>query len=230
MELKVALQAYKIYDETKTIIDDHRKAYEGKLREEIGEDQERKNSIERLLEQTEIYVEAILKFEKCKQKLVSTQYSFSTKQIESMGHKLSISNNFKFNKDILNHYLNYSFKTIDHVTPYSLASKHFKQKPKVIDYDDLCRKIYGDLSETNTKSYEITDKHGNKFNALSPGWKTAILLNLILGYKEDNAPIMIDQPEDNLAVKYINSDLVKTIKEVKARKQVILVSPMQQYL
>ena len=228
MELNTALQAYKIYDEAKTIIDDHRKKYDEKLRDEVGEDQERRNSIERLLEQTEIYVEAILKFEKCKQKLVSTQYSFSTKQIESMGHKLSISNNFKFNKDILldtlNHYLNYSFKTINHVTPYSLASKHFKQKPKVLDYDDLCRKIYTDLSETNTKFYEITDKHGNKFNALSPGWKTAILLDLILGYKEDNAPIIIDQPEDNLAVKYINSDLVKTIKEVKARKQVILVS------
>ncbi|MGM9777344.1 MAG: hypothetical protein ACI3ZD_03290, partial [Prevotella sp.] len=37
-------------------------------------------------------------------------------------------------------------------------------------------------------------------------------------------PIIIDQPEDNLAIKYINEDLVKTIKEVKGKKQIILVS------
>ena len=49
-------------------------------------------------------------------------------------------------------------------------------------------------------------------------------MDLILGYEDDNAPIIIDQPEDNLAVKYINSDLVATIKRVKNRKQVILVS------
>ena len=228
LELEKASYAYKIYDKTKTIIDNHKKEYDSKLTEEIGEDQERKNSTDRLLEQAEKYVEAVLKFEKCKQKLITTQYSFSTKQIESMGHKLSISNNFKFNTDVLlgtlDHYLTHSFKSINDVTPNSLSSKHFKQKPKVVDYEDLCRKIYNDLSVINTKSYEITDKHGNKFSDLSPGWKTAIILDLILGYKDDNAPIIIDQPEDNLAVKYINSDLVKTIKEVKARKQVILVS------
>lgn len=49
-------------------------------------------------------------------------------------------------------------------------------------------------------------------------------MDLILGYEGDNAPIIIDQPEDNLAVKYINSELVITIKEVKKRKQIILVS------
>ena len=59
---------------------------------------------------------------------------------------------------------------------------------------------------------------------MSPGWKSAILLDLILGYDGGNSPIIIDQPEDNLAVKYINEALVQTIKKVKYRKQVILVS------
>ena len=46
----------------------------------------------------------------------------------------------------------------------------------------------------------------------------------ILGYEQDTAPIIIDQPEDNLAVKYINSTLTETIKAVKWSKQVIMVS------
>ena len=42
--------------------------------------------------------------------------------------------------------------------------------------------------------------------------------------EQDTAPIIIDQPEDNLAVKYINSTLTETIKAVKWSKQVIMVS------
>ena len=49
-------------------------------------------------------------------------------------------------------------------------------------------------------------------------------MDLILGYEQDTAPIIIDQPEDNLAVKYINSTLTETIKAVKWSKQVIMVS------
>lgn len=50
------------------------------------------------------------------------------------------------------------------------------------------------------------------------------MLDLILGYDQDIAPIIIDQPEDNLATKYINDGLVKAIKNVKSTKQIILVS------
>lgn len=45
-----------------------------------------------------------------------------------------------------------------------------------------------------------------------------------MGYDSDIAPIIIDQPEDNLATNYINKGLVKAIKKIKAKKQVILVS------
>ena len=73
-------------------------------------------------------------------------------------------------------------------------------------------------------SYKIVSSDGRNFYEMSPGWKSAILLDLILGYDGGNSPIIIDQPEDNLAVKYINEALVQTIKKVKYRKQVILVS------
>ena len=36
--------------------------------------------------------------------------------------------------------------------------------------------------------------------------------------------MIIDQPEDNLATNYINNGLVKAIKKIKVKKQVIMVS------
>ena len=46
---------------------------------------------------------------------------------------------------------------------------------------------------------------------------------MILGYSKDNAPVFIDQPEDNLATSYINGDLVNAIKKVK-KKQLLIIS------
>jgi len=47
---------------------------------------------------------------------------------------------------------------------------------------------------------------------------------LILGWSKDNAPLIIDQPEDNLATGYINRGLLESIKRCKSKKQIILVS------
>ena len=46
----------------------------------------------------------------------------------------------------------------------------------------------------------------------------------MLKYNEDTAPLIIDQPEDNLANTYINQDLIKAIKTAKRNKQIIMVS------
>ena len=99
-----------------------------------------------------------------------------------------------------------------------------KQTPKLNDYKDFFSKVYTKLEEKNKTIYSITTQDGQDFNTLSAGWKTSVLLDLILGYNQDTAPIIIDQPEDNLATKYINDGLVKAIKRVKSTKQIILVS------
>ena len=49
-------------------------------------------------------------------------------------------------------------------------------------------------------------------------------LDLVLGYENDIAPLIIDQPEDNLATDYINHNLIDLIKAIKSKKQIILVS------
>lgn len=135
---------------------------------------------------------------------------------------------FIFNEKVLVDALKYCLKsninTIADVTPWNLMSRYFKKNPNVESYNDMTQRVYTKLMELNTRSYKIITKDGKDFNSLSPGWKTAILLDLILGYEQDTAPIIIDQPEDNLAVKYINSTLTETIKAVKWSKQVIMVS------
>ena len=50
------------------------------------------------------------------------------------------------------------------------------------------------------------------------------MLDIILGYTQDSAPIFIDQPEDNLATNYINLDLINGIKKCKMHKQLIIIS------
>lgn len=227
-ELEYAFKASNLSDSIINCMLEKKKSVDISLRETHGIDQERLQNKERLLKLISQYVSATKGFYECKKQLSETRYSFSTKIVESMGHKLSIHNNFKFNEtiliDTLNQYLKFQFRRLSDVIPENLFRKYFKERPRVESYDELGRKIQSYLSEANTKSYQITTNLGSDFNSLSPGWKTAILLDLILGYEDDNAPIIIDQPEDNLAVKYINSDLVATIKRVKGRKQVILVS------
>ena len=76
----------------------------------------------------------------------------------------------------------------------------------------------------NKYNYKIITSDKRKWEELSPGWKTAILTELILQYNKDEAPLIIDQPEDNLANKYINNKLVDDIKKDKGKKQIIVVS------
>ena len=88
----------------------------------------------------------------------------------------------------------------------------------------ILKKKYKDIESLNTKEYKIVTNDGRKFENLSAGWKTSVILDIILGYEKDMAPIIIDQPEDNLATNYINGGLVTAIKKIKGQKQIILVS------
>ncbi len=227
-ELKEAKKAYSLYKKVNQIILDSKSVYDNELQKIQGLNQDRVENSERLLENINTYIRAIKKFDELKKTISDINCTYHTNCVESMGHTLSISNNFKFDLDVmlecLNRYLKPNFSTLKDITPDKLSSINFKERPKVESYQDLAQKIYIYLCEKNTKSYHIKSKNNEDFHSLSPGWKTAILLDLILGYKDDTAPIIIDQPEDNLAVKYINEDLVKTIKQVKDRKQIILVS------
>jgi len=71
--------------------------------------------------------------------------------------------------------------------------------------------------------YAIT-QNGNSLNALSPGEKGALLLVFYLLLDEDDIPLIIDQPEDNLDNQSVANILVQFIRDAKKRRQIIMVT------
>lgn len=229
-KLSQAAKVWNLFDDVATIVKEHKQAVDQSLKEELGQKQNRITNKENLLRTIGAYVKALTKFKECKKELIGTNYTLQTKEVVARGHKLSVINNFKFDErvliDALKHFLraDAGINAIKDVTPWKLRKEFFKGNMNIDSYNELAQKVYAQLADLNKQSYKIVTKEGQDFNSLSPGWKTAILLDLILGYEKDTAPIIIDQPEDNLAVKYINSTLTETIKDVKWNKQVIMVS------
>jgi DNA repair ATPase RecN len=60
-------------------------------------------------------------------------------------------------------------------------------------------------------------------NQLSDGQKHTILLTIAM-LAESNLPLVIDQPEDDLDNAFIFSSVVKTLRDIKERRQVIVVT------
>lgn len=61
------------------------------------------------------------------------------------------------------------------------------------------------------------------FGKLSLGQQQSILLSIML-FSRSKAPLVIDQPEDNLDGEFIYKTLVKTLRMVKEQRQIIIVT------
>jgi hypothetical protein len=64
----------------------------------------------------------------------------------------------------------------------------------------------------------------DKLGKMSTGKASFVILMLIVGLSKSKAPILIDQPEDNLDNRSITSDLVEYLKSKKLERQIILVT------
>lgn len=99
---------------------------------------------------------------------------------------------------------------------------------KVTDY------LNNYMSEIETFSLEfnINNKVGEDagilfkpVEVLSLGQKVVAMLTFVLGYSEyskDYRPLILDQPEDNLDNQYIYNNLVKQLRDIKEKRQVII--------
>lgn len=157
---------------------------------------------------------------------VNIEVETITREFEN--NKLYIKNNLKITKEILKEIIfNYikvkKDKDFESLEPNDFYKNNF-QTSKVKKYDDLVKSLNNDILSRNKKIYKIISYEGKDFENLSPGWKTAVILDIMLKYDKDNAPLIIDQPEDNLANTYINQDLINGIKLAKRNKQIIMVS------
>jgi len=215
-------------DKISDLIEASIKEFDEELRSINIQDQTKSQQQERLLGLIASYVKYQRKFTDILNKLSLYSISENSKNVESMGHHLFIQNKFTLSKDTIlsafNSFLKVPIQSFTAIKPEMLFRINHKQRPKVANYDDLISKIYDRLYEENKTIYKITTKDNRDFDSLSAGWKTSVLLDLVFGYMDDIAPIIIDQPEDNLATNYINDGLVKAIKQIKDKKQIILVS------
>lgn len=65
---------------------------------------------------------------------------------------------------------------------------------------------------------------GDNLAEMSAGKASFVILMLIVGLSESKAPILIDQPEDNLDNRSISKEMVEFLKERKIERQIILVT------
>lgn len=80
----------------------------------------------------------------------------------------------------------------------------------------------------NVENNEVSNTQKTKFeplNKLSLGQQVSALLSFIIDFGEyinDDTPLIIDQPEDNLDNIYIYRNLVESLKNIKNKRQVII--------
>jgi len=228
--LKLAYESSLVENTIRKVIIDCHRNYEEILLNSQTNDRGKISDFNKLLGFINIYVLNYRKFKKVLGRISTYKTTCKTQEVESDGHKLFIKNDFVLDKtkvkDVFNDFLKapFRFSSIDELEPEMLFAENFSERPKVAGYDDFEEKVNAKFISFNSKQYQITTSQGHDFNQLSPGWKTSIILDIILGYKGDMAPIIIDQPEDNLATSYINQGLVNAIKKIKEFKQIILVS------
>lgn len=87
-------------------------------------------------------------------------------------------------------------------------------------------------TESFSLEFNVNNKEGNidapsykPVGTLSLGQKVVAMLSFVLGYSEyskDYRPLIIDQPEDNLDNQYIYKNLVKQLRSIKEKRQVII--------
>lgn len=184
-----------------------------------------------LLDSLRKYLKFHKQFYESLEKISEFSIKIPTKPISSMGHELFIENEFELSKEKFLEVINETLRAdiqiqyFEDIAPELLFKDRFKRRdPKIVSYQDFENYVKRRFSEMNKKTYKIITSDGRNFDHLSAGWKTSVILDLVLGWDSDRAPLIIDQPEDNLATSYINSGLLSAIKECKSKKQIILVS------
>lgn len=228
--LSKAYQYSQIEEKIFNVIKNYHDEYDNKLKEKNVESQSKTQEFNKILDLLKKYVSLTRLFNSILKKIAAYNITEMSKKIVSMEHTLDISNHFQLTKDKIieafNELLKKEFRidNFNDITPQTLYKSHFSQKPKVKGYQQFVDKITEHFKSVNVQCYQIKTNDNKDFNTLSAGWKTSVLLDLILGYEADTAPIVIDQPEDNLATSYINKGLVEAIKKIKNKKQIILVS------
>lgn len=227
-EIEYLRDKYKFADKIRKIIIKNQSEYSKKINKSNKANSEVLKHRTNLMNSINNYIDGRKTFSEKLKELSNINLEVETVTREFEDNKLYIKNNLKITKETLKDIIfNYvkikKDKDLEELKPSDLYSKNF-YKSKVKKYDELNKHLYDDIIAKNKKIYKIIGYGERDFDNLSPGWKTAVILDIMLKYDKDNAPLIIDQPEDNLANTYINQDLITGIKSAKRIKQIIMVS------
>ena len=230
-KLKQAYDYSELEISVRQIVEKYQNEIDDDIEKENKEMLSKRKGFENLINCIMQYIRYQKEFNESLEKISMFSIKSSTKERISSGHKLFIDNEFELSKEKFLEVVNSVLKSDCKIGSYELISPEMlfesnfkKQKPKIADYDSFEQYVNSKFNEMNHKKYRIITDNGKDFECLSAGWKTSVILDLILGWGSDNAPLIIDQPEDNLATSYINHGLLKAIKKCKTKKQIILVS------
>lgn len=195
-------------------------------------DKKKRTSVQNLLSSIVKLRNGLRDFDDAKAELLKQEFEDMPKQVDLAGHHLGVVYSFKmsaqFLLDDINMLLNvdHKFGSIDEVTAETLADSlaGADRRRNITTMSAYGNAVSANLEKRKKRTFSIKTKAGLNWNDLSEGRKTAVLLDLILAFDGNFAPLIIDQPEDNLAADYINTGLANAIKESKATRQTIVVT------
>ncbi len=228
--LNEAYDKVNLKNKIKEVVIKAKKECDSFIEETTGENAIKQQQFEKLLGKIKDCIKSYNDYYGYLDKLSKYNYKIDTKSEKRGDNSLFISNELKITEEAIINSINkfiknkYNQQSIKFLKPKLLFKDNWSQRPKVENYDDLSNKIYSEFTKMNVTNYNIITKGDIEFDKLSPGWKTAVILDLIFNNSDDYAPLIIDQPEDNLASSYLNRDLIKSIHKTKQKRQVIIVS------
>ena len=177
------------------------------------------------------YVKQLDSFSMCSETISKWDFQCCSEKKPLKGHELSVENQFDINEETFLEILQRMYPQAHSLPNLSAANierfflAHTRKKdPKITSYDDLRNNLNSIFENRRKRTYAIKTKDGRDWKTLSAGWKTATILDLIFASNADTAPLIIDQPEDNLAADYLTGGLIDSIKEAKNTRQIIAIT------
>ncbi|GAB3638362.1 hypothetical protein GCM10027422_39520 [Hymenobacter arcticus] len=168
-----------------------------------------------------------------------------TVELEKDGLKIEGKSRFNFAK-LRREIINVSDGRSASYNEYKILSDTNKVTDEV-DFDFIMREVRGLFEAIVAKSYKLTNKtnmsnavktvlddyffdywkinyKNDQLGEMSTGKASFVILMLIIGLSKSKAPILIDQPEDNLDNRSITTDLVNYLRNKKLDRQIIIVT------
>lgn len=148
----------------------------------------------------------------------------------------------EFNSDVVDEYLDK--RDLKRTFASAVWVEEFDYKYSSETHIDNINTIYSGLLEGNIKTIknrQVEDAlfkllgnlffidfsisyRGDSLEDMSPGKKALVLLRLLIDLSNEEWPILLDQPDDDLDSRSVYNDLVSFIKEKKKKRQIIIVT------